>query len=118
MELDSKQTEKYSDMGGVDKKIQELEEAIVFPLEKKHLFEAKGIKPPKGALMFDPPETWKTMLARANATRVKATFLKLAGSQLVQVYIGYLAKMVRDAFTVSREKAPTIIFHWWNWWIG
>jgi 26S proteasome regulatory subunit T5 len=111
MELDTKPTEKYSDMGGVDKQIQELEEAIVFPLEKKHLFEAIGIKPPKGVLMFGPPGTGKTMLARAVAARVKATFLKLAGSQLVQVYIGDRAKMVRDAFTVTREKAPTIIFH-------
>ena len=110
MELDTKPTEKYSDMGGVDKQIQELEEAIVFPLEKKHLFEAIGIKPPKGVLMFGPPGTGKTMLARAVAARVKATFLKLAGSQLVQSYIGDGAKMVRDAFALAREKAPTIIF--------
>ena len=110
MELDTKPTEKYSDMGGVDKQIQELEEAIVFPIEKKHLFDAIGIKPPKGVLMYGPPGTGKTMLARAVAARVKATFLKLAGSQLVQSYIGDGAKMVRDAFALAREKAPTIIF--------
>ena len=110
MELDTKPTEKYSDMGGVDKQIQELEEAIVIPLEKKYLFDAIGIKPPKGVLMFGPPGTGKTMLARAVAARVKATFLKLGGSQLVQSYIGDGAKMVRDAFDLAREKAPTIIF--------
>ena len=110
MELDTKPTEKYSDMGGVDKQIQELEEAIVFPLEKKHLFEAIGIKPPKGVLMYGPPGTGKTMLARAVAAKVNATFLKLAGSQLVQAYIGDGAKMVRDAFALAREKAPTIVF--------
>ena len=110
MELDAKPTEKYSDMCGVDKQIQELEEAIVFPLEKKHLFDAIGIRPPKGVLMFGPPGTGKTMLARAVAARVKATFLKLAGSQLVQSYIGDGAKMVRDAFALAREKAPTIVF--------
>ena len=110
MELDTKPTEKYTDMGGVDKQIQELEEAIVFPLEKKHLFEAIGIKPPKGVLMYGPPGTGKTMLARAVAAKIKATFLKLAGSQLVQTYIGDGAKMVRDAFALAREKAPTIIF--------
>ena len=110
MELDTKPKEKYTDMGGVDKQIQELEEAIVIPLEKKDLFEAIGIKPPKGVLMFGPPGTGKTMLARAVAARVNATFLKLAGSQLVQSYIGDGAKMVRDAFALAREKAPTIIF--------
>ena len=110
MELDTKPTEKYSDMGGVDKQIQELEEAIVLPIEKKELFDAIGIKPPKGVLMFGPPGTGKTMLARAVAARVKATFLKLAGSQLVQSYVGDGAKMVRDAFALAREKAPTIVF--------
>ncbi len=60
--------------------------------------------------MFGPPGTGKTMLARAVAARVKATFLKLAGSQLVQSYIDDDAKMVRDAFNLAREKAPTIIF--------
>ena len=49
-------------------------------------------------------------MARAVAARAKATFLKLAGSQLVQQYIGDGAKMVRDAFKLAREKAPTIIF--------
>jgi 26S proteasome regulatory subunit T5 len=60
--------------------------------------------------MYGPPGTGKTMLARAVAAKVKATFLKLAGSQLVQTYIGDGAKMVRDAFALAREKAPTIIF--------
>ena len=40
----------------------------------------------------------------------KATFLKLAGPQLVQMFIGDGAKLVRDAFTLAKEKAPTIIF--------
>ena len=49
-------------------------------------------------------------MARACAAQTKATFLKLAGPQLVQMYIGDGAKMVRDAFELAREKAPTIIF--------
>ena len=110
MELDTKPSEKYTDLGGVDKQIKELEEAIVLPIEKKHLFDAIGIQPPKGVLMYGPPGTGKTLMARAVAARAKATFLKLAGSQLVQQYIGDGAKMVRDAFKLAREKAPTIIF--------
>ena len=50
------------------------------------------------------------MLARAIAAETDATFLKLAGSQLVQMYIGDGAKMIRDAFELAKEKAPTIIF--------
>ena len=110
MELDEKPKEQYTDVGGLDKQIQEIEEAVVLPIEKKDLFEAIGIKPPKGILMYGPPGTGKTMLARAVAARSKATFLKLAGSQLVQSYIGEGAKIVRDCFRLAKEKEPTIIF--------
>lgn len=110
MELDEKPKEEYGDIGGLEKQIQELIEAIVLPIEQKHLFESIGIKPPKGVLMYGPPGTGKTLMARACAAKTNATFLKLAGSQLVQMFIGDGAKMVRDAFALAKEKAPTIIF--------
>lgn len=50
------------------------------------------------------------MMARACAGQTKATFLKLAGTSLVQMYIGDGPKMVRDAFALAKAKAPTIIF--------
>ena len=52
----------------------------------------------------------KTLLARACAAQTKSTFLKLAGPQLVQMFIGDGAKLVRDAFALAKEKAPAIIF--------
>jgi 26S proteasome regulatory subunit T5 len=110
MELEEKPKEELQDIGGLEKQIQELDEAIVLPIEHKHLFDAIGIKPPKGCLMYGPPGTGKTMMARACAARTNANFLKLAGSQLVQMFIGDGAKMVRDAFALAREKAPTVIF--------
>ena len=76
----------------------------------KDRFDAIGIRPPKGLLMHGPPGTGKTMMARACAAQTKATFLKLAGPQIVQMFIGDGAKMVRDAFELAREKAPAIIF--------
>lgn len=50
------------------------------------------------------------MLARACAAKTKSCFLKLAAPQLVQMFIGDGAKLVRDAFALAREKAPTIVF--------
>ncbi|EDO06819.1 putative 26S protease regulatory subunit 6A [Babesia bovis T2Bo] len=110
MEVCEKPIEDYSDIGGLDKQIQELIEAIVLPITHKDLFEKIGIKPPKGVLMHGPPGTGKTLLARACAAQTKATFVKLAGPQLVQMFIGDGAKMVRDAFSLAKEKSPTIIF--------
>jgi len=69
-----------------------------------------GIRPPKGVLLYGPPGTGKTLIARACAAQTNATFLKLAGPQLVQMFIGDGAKLVRDAFALAKEKAPCIIF--------
>ncbi|KAF2133420.1 26S proteasome subunit P45 [Dothidotthia symphoricarpi CBS 119687] len=110
MEVDEKPTEKYTDVGGLDKQIEELVEAIVWPMKESERFKKIGIKAPKGALMYGPPGTGKTLLARACAAQTDATFLKLAGPQLVQMFIGDGAKLVRDCFALAKEKAPSIIF--------
>ncbi|GAB6022860.1 TATA-box-binding protein 1 [Chamberlinius hualienensis] len=110
MEVDERPTEQYSDIGGLDKQIQELIEAVVLPMTHKERFENLGVQPPKGVLLYGPPGTGKTLLARACAAQTKSTFLKLAGPQLVQMFIGDGAKLVRDAFALAKEKAPAIIF--------
>lgn len=110
MEVDEKPTETYAEVGGLEKQIQELVEAVVLPITHKERFDAVGIRPPKGVLMYGPPGVGKTLLARACAAQTNATFLKLAGPQLVQMFIGDGAKLVRDAFALAKEKGPTIIF--------
>ncbi|KAL0483769.1 26S proteasome subunit Rpt5 [Acrasis kona] len=110
MEVDERPTEDYSEVGGLDKQIVELREAVVLPMIYADRFKAIGITPPKGVLLYGAPGTGKTLLARACAAQTKSTFLKLAGPQLVQMFIGDGAKLVRDAFELAKEKAPAIIF--------
>jgi len=110
MEVDEKPKEDYNEVGGLDKQIKELVEAVVLPMTHKDLFKKVGITPPLGVLLYGAPGTGKTLLARACAAQTKATFLKLAGPQLVQMFIGDGAKLVRDAFALAAEKAPAIIF--------
>uniref|UniRef100_A0A8D2B7J9 Proteasome 26S subunit, ATPase 3 n=1 Tax=Sciurus vulgaris TaxID=55149 RepID=A0A8D2B7J9_SCIVU len=98
MEVDERPTEQYSDIGGLDKQIQE---PIVLPMNHKEKFENLGIQPPKGVLMYGPPRYGKDTAGPGLCrTDQGATFLKLAGPQLVQMFIGDGAK----------EKAPSIIF--------
>nr|CCA14036.1 26S protease regulatory subunit 6AA putative [Albugo laibachii Nc14] len=104
MEVDEKPTEEYSDIGGLDKQIQELVEAVVLPMTHKEKFDALGITPPKGVLLHGPPGTGKTLLARACAKQTDAVFLKIAAPLLVQMFIGDGAKLVRDAFALAKEK--------------
>ncbi|KAI8871835.1 26S proteasome subunit P45 [Ramicandelaber brevisporus] len=110
MEVDERPSEDYGDIGGLDKQITELVEAVVLPVTHADKFKAIGIKAPKGVLMYGPPGTGKTLMARACAAQSKATFLKLAGPSLCQMYVGDGARIVRDAFALAKEKAPTILF--------
>ena len=63
-----------------------------------------------GIVRYGPPGTGKTLMARACAAQTQSCFLKLAGPQLVQMFIGDGAKLVRDAFALAKEKQPAIIF--------
>lgn len=55
MEVDERPTETYTDIGGLDKQIEELVEAVVLPMQQADKFKTLGIKPPKGVLMYGPP---------------------------------------------------------------
>jgi len=113
MEVDDKKdrpNEEWSDIGGLDKQIEELVEAVVLPIKHADRFKTIGIQPPKGVLLYGPPGTGKTLMARACAAQTQSCFLKLAGPQLVQMFIGDGAKLVRDAFALAKEKSPAIIF--------
>jgi len=107
MEVDERPTEEYSDIGGCDQQIQELIEAVVLPMTHKDMFDAIGMRPPEGVLLHGPPGTGKTLLARACANQTNAVFLKLAGPQLVQMFIGDGAKLIRDAFELAKAKIKT-----------
>jgi len=100
----------YKDIGGLKKQVQELREAVELPLKHPKLFEKVGIDPPKGVLLYGPPGCGKTLMAKALANEVHATFIKVVGSELVRKYIGEGARLVSELFELAREKAPTVVF--------
>ncbi|ASI99112.1 proteasome-activating nucleotidase [Thermococcus celer] len=100
----------YRDIGGLDKQLQELREAVELPLKHPELFDKVGIEPPKGVLLYGPPGCGKTLMAKALAREVNATFIRVVGSELVRKFIGEGARLVHELFELAKEKAPTIIF--------
>ena len=100
----------YEDVAGLDEQVESVREAIELPLVKPELFEKVGIVPPKGVLLVGPPGCGKTLLAKAVANHTDATFIRMVGSELAQKYIGEGGRMVRELFSLAKEKAPSVIF--------
>jgi len=100
----------FSDVGGLNEQIRELREVIELPLTNPELFIRVGIKPPKGVLLYGPPGTGKTMLAKALASNINATFLKVVASAIVDKYIGESARIIREMFGFARDHQPCVIF--------
>jgi proteasome regulatory subunit len=110
MELEESPDMTFSHVGGLEKEIEEVREAVEYPLTKPEIFARVGVEPPKGILLYGPPGTGKTLIAKAVAHEAKATFIRMSGSELVHKYIGEGAQLVRELFSLAREKAPTIVF--------
>ncbi len=100
----------WIEVGGLAYQIEEIKEVIELPLKKPELFKKIGITPPKGILLYGPPGTGKTLLAKAVANSTKSTFIEIAGSELVQKFIGEGAKLVKEIFDLAKAKSPSIIF--------
>ena len=110
MEVTESPDVEYADIGGIDDQIREVREAVEDPLENPEQFEKVGVEPPSGVLLHGPPGTGKTMLAKAVANESDATFIKMAGSELVRKFIGEGARLVRDLFELAAEREPAVIF--------
>jgi proteasome regulatory subunit len=110
MEVEESPTVDYEDIGGLDEQLREVREAVEDPLVNPEKFEAVGVEPPSGVLLHGPPGTGKTMLAKAVAKQTDATFIKMAGSELVRKFIGEGSRLVRDLFELAEQKEPAIIF--------
>ena len=100
----------YDDVAGLEEQKQSVREAIELPLNSPELFKKVGVEPPKGILLVGPPGCGKTLLAKAVANHTDATFIRMVGSELAQKYIGEGGRMVRELFSLAKEKAPSIIF--------
>jgi len=100
----------FGEIGGLGEQVRELREVIELPLTNPELFLRVGIKAPKGVLLYGPPGTGKTLLARALASNINGTFLKVVASAIVDKYIGESARIIREMFGYAKDHQPCVIF--------
>ncbi|XP_022736472.1 uncharacterized protein LOC111289584 isoform X2 [Durio zibethinus] len=100
----------FADIGALDETKESLQELVMLPLRRPDLFKGGLLKPCRGILLFGPPGTGKTMLAKAIANEAGASFINVSMSTITSKWFGEDEKNVRALFTVAAKVAPTIIF--------
>mmetsp|Transcript_22091 Transcript_22091/g.38164 ORF Transcript_22091/g.38164 Transcript_22091/m.38164 type:complete len:814 (+) Transcript_22091:229-2670(+) len=100
----------YDDIGGVRKQLAQIRELVELPLRHPQLFKTVGVKPPRGILMYGPPGSGKTLIARAVANETGAFFFLINGPEIMSKLAGESESNLRKAFEEAQKNAPSIIF--------
>jgi transitional endoplasmic reticulum ATPase len=100
----------YDDIGGCRKQMALIREMIELPLRHPTLFKTLGVKPPRGVLLFGPPGSGKTLIARAIANETGAFFFLLNGPEIMSKMAGEAEANLRKAFEEAEKNSPAIIF--------
>ena len=100
---------KWEDVSGLESAKEALQEAVILPIRFPQLFDETR-KPWRGILLFGPPGTGKSYLAKACATECEGTFFSVSSSDLVSKWMGESEKLIKSLFQMAREAKPSIIF--------
>jgi len=100
----------YDDIGGCGKQLASIRELVELPLRHPQIFRTVGIPPPRGVLMYGPPGSGKTMIAKAVAAETGAYFFLLNGPEIMSKLAGESESNLRKAFEEAEKNSPSIIF--------
>ena len=100
----------YEDVGGLRPHLVRIREMVELPLKHPELFERLGIDPPRGVLLYGPPGSGKTLIAKAVANETDASFFDVSGPEVIHKFYGESEAHLRAIFDKAKAQAPSIIF--------
>ncbi|KAF5899026.1 ATPase family AAA domain-containing protein 1-A-like, partial [Clarias magur] len=101
----------WTDVAGLDDVITELQDSVILPFQKRHLFRgSKLLQPPRGVLLYGPPGCGKTLIAKAAAKASGCRFINLQVSTLTDKWYGESEKLTAAVFSLAVKLQPCIIF--------
>ncbi|MED2737415.1 AAA family ATPase [Bacillus toyonensis] len=101
---------KLDEIGGLSPQVmEEIDQTIILFKKAKEATDFK-IKPINGILLSGPPGTGKTMLAKAIANNLDASYFQVNGPEFVEKYIGVGALRVRELFADAKKNQPSVVF--------
>ena len=106
----ARETKTFADVGGLDEVKRDISRKIILPFKKPSLFDRFKRKAGGGVLLYGPPGCGKTMMARATAGEVGASFISIEISEILDMYIGQSEKRLSAAFENARSSKPAVLF--------
>jgi transitional endoplasmic reticulum ATPase len=100
----------FADLGGMERMKEEIRMKIILPLQHPEMFAAYGKKAGGGVLLYGPPGCGKTHLARATAGEVRAAFMAVGISDVLDMWIGQSEKNLNALFEQARSHRPCVLF--------
>ncbi len=101
---------RWDDVGGLDEVKRVLKESIEWPLKYPELFDHMRTNPPKGILLYGPPGSGKTFLAKAVASESEINFISVKGPELLSKWVGESERGIREVFRKAKQASPCIVF--------
>ena len=101
---------KMSEVAGLEDAKQAINDAILAPMKHPELFKGKARQPWRGILFYGPAGCGKTLIAKAVASEIDATFFNVSAANIVSKWLGESERLVMSLFEMARKNQPAIIF--------
>jgi transitional endoplasmic reticulum ATPase len=100
----------FAGVGGLEAVKEQIRLKILYPFQHPELYKAYGKKAGGGILLYGPPGCGKTLLARATAGEVRANFIHIGITDILDMYHGETERKLHKIFETARRKAPAVLF--------